>query len=101
MQQFIRFVIGKFQDQIVPSIVTLKMQFYFGCNFDNRRHFVQRNRTELMAKLEPLRREILETDASDWMDQDEQLVDKLYKKIVYFITLACGLGNPVLEPVMY
>ncbi|RZC32461.1 UPF0704 protein C6orf165 -like [Asbolus verrucosus] len=95
VQNFIKFVVAKLEDQLTPSMIVLKMQFYFHCNFSMKQKMLKRNRTELLARLKTLEHEIIDIKV---LKEDEE-IDFIYKKMVYYITLASGLGNPTLDPV--
>jgi hypothetical protein len=95
VQKFIKYVVSKLENQLTPSMIALKMQFYFSCNFQMKHKMVKRNRSELLIRLRALEQEIV--DVKYLAEEDE--IDLTYKKIVYYITLASGLGNPTLEPV--
>lgn len=56
---------------------------------------VKRNRAELLLRLRGLEQEILEVKSIN----EEEEIEFMYKKIVYYITLASGLGNPTLEAI--
>lgn len=78
--------------------MTLRMQRYFTCSFDNPHlSAAVSHRQELREKLLPLENEIL--------DVDEALTnadaEKLYKKIVFYTTLLKGLGNPTVSAVSH
>lgn len=95
VQNFIKIVVDKLENQNTHQMITLKMQLYFMCNFQHKQKMVKTNRTELMIRLKPLETEILEFKKV----HAEDLSSTLYKKIVYYVVLASGLGNPSLDPV--
>ncbi|XP_048522875.1 cilia- and flagella-associated protein 206 isoform X2 [Dendroctonus ponderosae] len=91
VQHFVKYVIDdllKVQDD--PKIVTLKIQFYFSCNLERMDYAIEVNRRDLRNKLLVLKEDIFTFSKVE----DRNDVDALYKKIVYYITLASGLGNP-------
>lgn len=96
LQKFITYVIAQLQHEKCPCLMVLRMQKYFMCNFDRKeRKAALNHRKSLKEKLQPLETEILNADN----DSHEEL-DKVYKKIVYYITLLSGLGNPTF-PVIF
>lgn len=78
-----------------PSIIALKMQMYFGCSFDTSFNIIVRHRNNLKDKLVPLENEICA-----FKEEDEAAKEKLFKKIVYYLTLFYGLGDPTDEAVL-
>lgn len=95
IQNLIKYVVSKLEDQLAPQIITLKMQFYFSCNFDVKQKFLQKHRTELLERLKTLEQEIIDVKQLE----EEEDFDVIYKKIVFYVTLASGLGNPLMEGV--
>lgn len=77
-------------------MMTLRMQKYFTCNFElQEEHAALHQRATLREKLTPLENEILECDSNSSED-----LTRLYRKIIFFITLLSGLGNPA-TPTVY
>lgn len=75
--------------------MTLRMQKYFMCNFNKQvESSAIQHHKRLKERLAPLEEEILKVD-----NVQEEDADKLYKKIVFFITLQAGLGNPTVNSV--
>ncbi|XP_044268139.1 cilia- and flagella-associated protein 206 [Tribolium madens] len=95
VQNFIKYVVNQLKNQNTPSMITLKMQFYFTCNYQMKQKMVKRNRAELLLRLRGLEQEII--DVKHLNEEDE--INLMYKKIVYYITLASGLGNPTIDAV--
>ncbi|XP_050310303.1 cilia- and flagella-associated protein 206-like [Anthonomus grandis grandis] len=73
-----------------PKLVTLKIQFSYTCNLEHMDYFIQGNRKELKWRLRSLEDDIVRMNNVE----EKELVDSLYKKIVYYITFVTGLGNP-------
>lgn len=94
IQNFIKYVVSKLENQLAPQIITLKMQFYFACNFEMKQKLLQKNRSELLERLKTLEQEIINVKKLE-----EEDFDMMYKKIVFYVTLASGLGNPLIERV--
>lgn len=91
VQIFVKYVIDDLlTEQDDPKIVTLKLQFYFSCNLDRMDYVIELNRRELKSKLQPLREDICNVKKVE----EKYEVYVIFKKIVYYITLITGLGNP-------
>ncbi|KAB0798729.1 hypothetical protein PPYR_06609 [Photinus pyralis] len=86
--------VQKLSNQSHSSIVTLKIQHYFKENFENLENMIIKNRADLKARILPLEKDIL-----DAYVEDEEGLGRLFRKVVYFITLTSGLGNPTDEQV--
>lgn len=95
IQNLIKYVVSNLENQLTPQMITLKMQFYFTCNFEIKEKLVQKNRNELLERLKTLEQEIM--DVKDL--EEEEDFDMMYKKIVFYVTLASGLGNPLIDGV--
>ncbi|KAK5644417.1 hypothetical protein RI129_005717 [Pyrocoelia pectoralis] len=92
VQYFVKHCLEKLNNQSHSSIVTLKLQLYFKENFENLENMIIKNRTALKARILPLEKVILEAFTEDKIELEE-----VFRKIVYFITLTSGLGNPTDE----
>ena len=95
VQRFIKHVVNKLEDEYTPPMITLKMQYYFTCNFQQKNKMVKRNRAELLLRLKVLEQEIIDVKTVS----EEDYINVLYKKMVYYIGLASGLGSPSIESV--
>ncbi|GJQ87333.1 hypothetical protein Trydic_g17380 [Trypoxylus dichotomus] len=91
LQKLVRHALEHLMQEDAPSVVTLKMQMYFNCSFDTNAAIIDKHRQALSAKLVPLEAEIV---TSPLPGDDEELTEKLFKKIVYYLTLYYGLGDP-------
>ncbi|XP_066253099.1 cilia- and flagella-associated protein 206 [Euwallacea similis] len=91
VQHFVKYVIEDLlQQQNYPKIVTLKLQFYFSCNLERMDHVIELNKRDLKNKLSSLKENIFMATKVE----EKEEIDLLFKKIVYYITLSTGLGNP-------
>ncbi|KAK4875070.1 hypothetical protein RN001_011492 [Aquatica leii] len=95
VQHFVKCCVEKLENVKNPSMITLKMQLHCKENFTNAPSMIQKNRLNLKTRLEPLEKEISEVSS----DKNVTDINTLVKKIVFFITLSSGLGNPVIEHV--
>lgn len=68
---------------------TLKLQNYFSYNMNAFPKIVQITRQDLKFMLQPLEDEIIKVAGTD-----DDTLRELYRKIVYYITLLTGLGDP-------
>ncbi|XP_023247077.1 cilia- and flagella-associated protein 206-like [Copidosoma floridanum] len=89
-------VIEKLFDPSRPSFVALKLQFHFAKRYRDRGHAVKKCRSRLAHKTAPLSKEICDTVKLD----STREMERLYQKILVFITLLSGLGDPTLPPVL-
>lgn len=85
------------REQNYPFLVALRTQFHFKANLTSKQAIAEKNRIALQNRLSPLEAEILQTKKLVETDDYE----KLYKRIVYYITLLSGLGNPTVSAVCY
>lgn len=87
VQHFVKYVIEQLlSKENDPRVVSLKIQFHVTCNMEHMDFVIEMNRKDLKNRLTPLREKIYST----W----HQTNDMLVKRIVYYITLATGLGDP-------
>lgn len=99
VQQFVKYVVKELNNEkMKPKILTLKMQFYYSCSLENLKLAVIQNRSQLRNRLKNLEKNIISTTSAQLME-DHREVDLLYKKMIFYITLLSGLGNPDIEPV--
>ncbi|XP_076252362.1 cilia- and flagella-associated protein 206-like [Rhynchophorus ferrugineus] len=102
VQVFVKYVIDELLvNPYHPTMVTLKIQFYFSCNLEHMGYAIEMNHYDLRKKLSKLKEDIFIINTI----QDKEEMDKLLKKIVYYITLISGLGDPtnnkVFEEVLF
>lgn len=71
------------------------IQVYFKTSFLSRDEIVEKNRAGLATRLAPLEQEILKVHNVS-IEHD---FEKFYKRVVYYVTLLSGLGNPALHSV--
>lgn len=96
LQNLVKYAVDRLNNEVAPSMVALKMQMYFNCSFDAGASIILKHRENLRNKLVPLENEIF-----TFKEGNEEELNKLYKRIVYFLTLHYGLGNPADQPVCY
>lgn len=96
IQQFIHAVIEDVKTNSV-KLLTIKMQFYFGCQLATITEQIDNHRATLLKRLAPLEINICKT--LEPKEQDE--FSLLNKKFVYYITLITGLGSPANQKVKY
>lgn len=89
LQKLVKYALEKLMEEDMPSMVALKMQMYFTCSFDTSQNIILRHRENVKAKLNPLEHEIL-----GFTGDGEEEKEKLFKQIVYYLTLYFGLGDP-------
>lgn len=76
-------------------MVTLKLQWYYKTKFQTKQQLNEENRAELAKELSELKKYIIETkNISEQVD-----VNKMFKRILFYITLTSGLGSPTNEGV--
>ncbi|XP_060528377.1 cilia- and flagella-associated protein 206-like [Cylas formicarius] len=91
VQKFVGYVLEEMlEKQDRPLVCTLKIQFYFDCNLKHVDYVIETNRNDIRNRLARLKDDIF---CSQNVSDKEEL-DKLFRKIVYYITLISGLGNP-------
>nr|XP_046475202.1 cilia- and flagella-associated protein 206-like [Neodiprion pinetum] len=90
-------VTTKLTDQTRPSLVVLKLQLYFKKHYVSRDEAILKHRKCLYTKTAPLLREICNATLQKSTEQD---AEKLYQKMVIFIVLLSGLGNPSVPGVL-
>ncbi|KAI4460560.1 hypothetical protein MML48_5g00009992 [Holotrichia oblita] len=89
LQNLVKYALECLMQENAPSIIALKMQMYFSCSFDTSSNIIVRHRNNLKDKLIPLENEICA-----FREGDDAAKEKLFKKIVYYLTLFYGLGDP-------
>lgn len=92
--RIIKFAVAKMSNQTCPCIITLKIQFYFNCNFESRHQIIDVDQSNFHKRLVPLIEEIVESKP-----ESVSQYDMLLKQIIYYSTLWRGLGNPTFEKV--
>lgn len=97
VHKFVEYCVSTMKKHSDPFLVILKVQFHFKKDFLYKDVIIEHNRTALQTRLEPLEKEILQTKK---LTQTEDY-DKFYKRIVYFVTLLSGLGNPTVSSVRH
>lgn len=94
LEVFVKFCVYKLSQKHDASVETLKLQHYYTHNIDRLTDAVKSLRCNLKNSLDRLEKEILAVTSND----EESLRD-LQKKIVFYITLLSGLGDPTAEAV--
>ncbi|KAL3269523.1 hypothetical protein HHI36_008589 [Cryptolaemus montrouzieri] len=92
IQRFVKYVTFKLGHQFDPDIITLKMQLYFTLNCEERNEMIKKLRTQVSTKLLPLQKDILRVKTVGALDSKP--MRKFYKKLIYYMTLHSGMGNP-------
>ncbi|XP_049823929.1 cilia- and flagella-associated protein 206-like [Aethina tumida] len=93
--QFLEMVTNNLKCQNKPQVVTLKLQWYYKTKFQTKHQLNEENRAELAKELSELKKYIIETkNISEQVD-----VNKMFKRILFYITLTSGLGSPTNEGV--
>ncbi|KAJ8960046.1 hypothetical protein NQ318_009483 [Aromia moschata] len=94
VDSFINQVIAEMEAQQFPKIITLQMQFYFTCNMELMTTAVKRNRKDIFDHLVRLQNDIVKTE-----EVGPEEITKYTRKIICYITLLSGLGNPTMNTV--
>ncbi|XP_048506844.1 cilia- and flagella-associated protein 206 isoform X2 [Athalia rosae] len=89
--------VAKLIDRSSPSLVVLKLQLYFNKHYVPRDEVIAKHRKCIYTKTAPLLKEICNTTLQKSTEQD---IEKLYQKIVVFVILLSGLGNPSVPAVL-
>ncbi|XP_044753995.1 cilia- and flagella-associated protein 206 [Coccinella septempunctata] len=92
IQKFVKYVTMKLANQFDPDIITMKMQLYYNLNCEDRDEMIKKLRSQLTAKLVPLQKDILRVKSVG--TADTKLMRKFYKKLIYYMALHSGMGNP-------
>ncbi|XP_060528945.1 cilia- and flagella-associated protein 206-like [Cylas formicarius] len=87
IQQFIKYVVARMRNTNDPRIATLKLQHTFEISFDSAEQAVRKYRKYLDDRLYSLIMAIIEPERP--LQEKEFL-----RRVVYYITIASGLGNP-------
>ncbi|XP_076372352.1 cilia- and flagella-associated protein 206 isoform X2 [Tachypleus tridentatus] len=72
-----------------PCMDTIKMQIYMDLNYITRYDFIQKHHSIVCSKLQSVLQEIIDTRA-----RTKQQLELLYSKIVSYLLMKTGLGNP-------
>ncbi|KAK9879908.1 hypothetical protein WA026_008409, partial [Henosepilachna vigintioctopunctata] len=97
IQGFVKYVTQKLVYQFDPDIITLKMQLFFSLNCQENDEIVRRLRAQLNVKILPLQMNI--TRVTYLGAADSKTNQKFYKKLIYYMSLHSGMGNPTHENV--
>lgn len=88
LEKFVKFCIYNLTIASNPAIETMKMQRYYNFHIEHLDEVVENTRCSLKERLERLEMQII-------IDKDnEGDILHIYQKIVFYITLLSGLGNP-------
>ncbi|XP_045472968.1 cilia- and flagella-associated protein 206-like isoform X2 [Harmonia axyridis] len=68
------------------------MQLYYSLNCEDRDEMIKKLRSQLTVKLVPLQKDILRVKTVG--TADSKLMRKFYKKLIYYMALHSGMGNP-------
>lgn len=90
LEKLVKFCTVQLSLENYPPIETLKMQKYFSYQVERLDEISEANRSNLKTLLVKLEHEIVGIDCVE----DDDDMSTLFKKIVYYITLLSGLGNP-------
>lgn len=90
VQNLIKHIVRQLKYPTCPCMITLRMQIFMIRNRGSLIQSAEKNFDYLRQQLSPLQTDIVESLAPT--SQEEK--DLLYKKIVYYITLVKGMGNP-------
>lgn len=94
LEKFVKYCVFRLSSRNDPSVETMKLQRYFTYNMEHLDEDVNISRRNLKSTLERLEDEIINANVPD-----DDGVNELYKKIVYYITLLSGLGDPTVTSV--
>ncbi|KAJ8973097.1 hypothetical protein NQ317_008189 [Molorchus minor] len=93
VDSLITHIIHDLESPHFPRNATMQMQFYFICNMDQMPLIVKSNRKDVMDRLVRLQNDIVKTMTIDGPDE----IFMYTKKIIAYITLLSGLGNPTVN----
>lgn len=94
LQNLVKYALEQLINEDSPSVVALKMQMYFHCSFDTSQNIILRHRDNLRNKLIPLENEIITFKPKIEEAETEEELATLFKRMVYYLTLYYGLGDP-------
>lgn len=95
IQKVIKYSVETLKYELNPGLVVLKMQVCFTTTFLPADEAIKKNRDNLRARLKPLEQEILKI--RNISVEHEYM--RFYRNVVYYVTLASGLGNPAMQAV--
>nr|CAH7713745.1 unnamed protein product [Callosobruchus chinensis] len=90
VQQLVKHLINLLESQGHPILVALKLQHFYECSIEHFDRAVQDEKEKIKNLLSPLKAEILKTDVRNAL-ADPELLEK---RIISYILLLVGLGNP-------
>ncbi|VEN40555.1 unnamed protein product [Callosobruchus maculatus] len=90
VQQLVKHLITLLESHRHPILVALKLQYFYQCCMEHFDSSVQDEKNKVTRMLSPLKAEILNTKVRDALDEPELLE----KRIISYILLLIGLGNP-------
>lgn len=88
IQSLVWFIIEKIKLTQSPSLTTMKIQQYFLAHISAKKTIIEHQREILTDSAEPLLDNILQSDCT------EANRFRMMKRIVLYIALMSGLGNP-------
>lgn len=95
--RFVQYCGEKLSDSKSLSIICLKIQLYFNTTFNGRKIIICQARNRQEHHLGPLEEDL----KFALYDTDDVKLTNLYSKIICYITLKAGLGNPMIQAVRY